>query len=261
MTLEDNLKIIKHNVVANNEWLEVVLLGDFHVGHKRCDEEAIEEAVKWIASKSPKETKVLLMGDLIENVIQGSKGTSFECVHPNPEDQMKIAIDLLKPITNTGHIIAMCDGNHEHRTERVTGVSLSKFMAKDLNVPYHGYHCLVDLGITYKKNTEQYLIYMEHGCGSIPKNMSGKYKRLEEIQSRVTADVFVKGHIHHKLAFPKVVWRMNKGRMERHKIMFASSGAYVIDPDYAIRSGFEPSEMGMTKLLLCGSRYNIHCTI
>lgn len=253
------LPLLKRNIKTNQEWFTLIALGDIHIGHQNCDERAASEMINWIASKNPVDFGVILTGDLIENVLPTTKGSLFEMKYPSPEKQIEVATKLLEPISK--HILMLCDGNHEDRSQRTAGLSPSKYIAKDLGVPYVGYHGMLELTLQNKNHKEVYDIYSEHGCGSIPRTAGGRYSKLESIQKKVDADVYVKGHIHHKCAFPKKVWKKIGSKMISKKVMFVSNGSYLIDAEYAIRSGFEQTEPGVAKVLLSTKDFNIHSSI
>lgn len=253
------LPLIRKTIKTPMDWFTLVALGDIHIGHKNCDERAAGEMVNWIASKDPNEYGVILTGDLIENVLPTSKGSLFEMKYPSPEEQVEVATKLLKPLSK--HILMLCDGNHEDRSQRTAGLTPSRYIAKDLGVPYVGYHGMLELSLQHKGHREVYNVYAEHGCGSIPKAVGGRYNKLESIQKQVDADVYVKGHIHHKCAFDKRVWKKVNGVMRTRKVMFIANGSYLIDAEYAIRSGFEPTEPGVAKVLLSTKEFNIHSSI
>ena len=254
------LPLVPKNVACGSDWYTLIALGDIHFGHTAVDEEGFLKMIGWIRGHSPTNLGVVLTGDLIENVIPGSKGNMFEMKYPNPEEQIERVLAMLKPISP--FVLMMVDGNHEDRAQRVAGMAVSRRMARELGVPYAGYHGALDLKLKHGRgNFIPYLTYVEHGCGAIPKQMSGRYNRLESIQSMVDADIYIKGHIHHKLAFAKRVWRKIGGRMVKRKCMFASNGSYLADAEYAIRMGYEPTEPGVAKLMISSEEFNIHCSI
>lgn len=259
--MSSSIRIVKPPIIkTTHEWFNLIVAGDFHLGQKATDETSLKNMIDWLATKDKKTYGMVLTGDIIENVIIGSKGSPFEMVHPNPKDQLDIALELLEPVKD--YILLMCDGNHENRTEKVTGISPLKILAKDLGVPFHGYRSMLKLGLKRpKKKVVYYNIYVEHGCGSIPKKIGGRYTKLADISNTIEADVYIKGHIHHKLVFPRTVWRNIGEKMSTVKIMYASNGSYLIDPDYAVRSGFEPTEPGVTKIYLKTDERNIHGSV
>lgn len=253
------LPLIQKTIKTKIDWFTLIAFGDVHIGHINCDEEAANDMVKYIAGKDPSNYGVILTGDLIENVLPTTKGSLFEMSNPNPDEQIDKAIEMFTPIKR--HILMMCDGNHEDRTVRTCGLSPSKYIAKGLGVNYVGYHGMLELNLESNKHKEVYNVYSEHGCGSIPKSVSGRYGKLESIQKQVEADVYVKGHIHHKNVFAKEVWKKIGRSMVKRKVMFASNGSYLMDAEYAIRSGFEPTTPGVAKILLSTSSFNIHSSI
>lgn len=255
----EKLMVVNKTIKANSDHYAIIGLGDLHVGHDCCDEDAINDMVKWISEKDKAQVGVVLTGDLIENVLPTTKGSLFEMKYPSPQKQLDVVCDMLRPIA--GHILMMCDGNHENRTSNNSGIIVSKIISKELKIPYVGYHGILNLNLVNRNKKVNYVAYAEHGCGAIPRSVGGRYNRLTSIQSQVEADIYLKGHIHHKLVFDKRVWKFRNGKMEKRKIIFASNGSYLMDAEYAIRSGFEPTNHGVAKVLLSTKEFNIHCNI
>lgn len=253
------LNLSRKTIVTSEDWVKYIVAGDFHIGQQSCDEMGIKRFIDWIISKDPKTHRLLLTGDIIENVILGSKGSPFEMVHANPEKQIDVALELLTPAKS--YIDVYCDGNHEYRTEKTTGISVSKTISMRLGVPYAGYRTMLEVTMGAKKNPQTYLIYVEHGAGSIPKSAGSRYNKLVSVGRDIVADVYVKGHIHHKLAYPKSVWKEVGGVMVKRKTMYVSNGSYLDDAEYAVRSGYDPTEPGVAKIELSTKRFNIHCSV
>ena len=259
---KEKLPIIRKTISTGIDFFTLVALGDIHYGQEACDVEAVKETVAYLAKKDPKNYGVVLTGDLIENVIIGSKGSPFEMTEADPEKQIEQVSEILAPIKK--HILMMCDGNHEDRTRKNTGMSPSKSIARNLDCHnvYVGYHGILELTLQHNKNhKETYDVYVEHGCGSVPKNISARVTKMETIQKQIDADVYIKGHVHHKNAVAKEVWKKRNGVMVKRKVMFTSNGSYLMDPEYAIRSGFEPTTPGVAKVQFGTESFNIHCNI
>lgn len=256
---KDPLPLVRKTISTSIDFFTLVALGDIHYGQEACDVEAVEETVDYLSKKDPKNYGVVLTGDLIENVIIGSKGSPFEMSEPDPDKQVDKVSELLTPIKK--HILMMCDGNHEDRTKKNTGISPSKCIARNLGCTYVGYHGILELTLQHKSHKEVYDVYVEHGCGSVPKNISSRIAKMESIQKQIDADIYIKGHVHHKNAVSKEVWKKRNGIMVKRKVMFTSNGSYLMDPEYAIRSGFEPTTPGVAKVQLGTESFNIHCNI
>lgn len=256
-----NLQLISRTIKVKGDWFKLIILGDFHIGQEACADERLKRDLRWIATKDPKEYGVVLMGDLIENVIKGSKGSQFEMADPSPDSQMDTAVELLTPIKK--YILAMCDGNHEYRTMREAGISLTKTMGQRLGVEQrtYDYRCMLELNLVRGKHPPQtYDVYLHHGVGSSGATTGGRINRLEKPQRNVCADVYAMGHIHHKLASDRVMWSKVNGKMVQRRIQFVSCGSYLTDAEYAVRAGMEPTRPGMARVDLATTRYNIHCS-
>lgn len=255
------LKLIRRRIKTSEDFFKLIVMGDFHIGQQACEEERLKRDIDWIATKNPKNYGVVLLGDLIENVIKGSKGSQFEMSDPLPDSQMDTVVELLTPIKK--HIIAMCDGNHEYRTMRDAGVSLTKTMAQRLGLQqkFYDYSCMVELSLERKKKVQMYDIYLEHGAGSLGRTPGARMNKIERAQRQINADIYLMGHVHHKLMSEREVTYKVGNKMVKKTILFATCGSYLIDAEYARRCGFEPTKPGMTRVDLGTTRYDVHCSI
>jgi len=247
----------KINIPKTREWFQLIVLGDFHYGHKDCDVRSLKKMVEWLSTKDPRTHRAIITGDLTENVIPGSLGSSFELSVADPIDQENDVVDLLRPIKKM--IIAMYDGNHAHRSRKASGHSPDEQIAVKLGIPhtYMGYSGYIQ--IEFPK--QLYTIWGQHGHSNA-KTMSGKIRVLTSMgQNHPDADLYVMGHIHTQIATPDRVEVIKNGRVITKKVIYGSNGSYLINPEYAKRHGWAHGGPGVLRIELNTHRRDLHCEI
>lgn len=248
---------------SDHDWFDYIVIGDFHVGHKMFLDSDARKMVAWIANRDPKNTAVFVTGDMTENILPTSKGSPFELAIPDPIDQIRTAAEILSPIKHL--IVGGCEGNHSYRSVLATGHSPDKEIFELLGIEdrflgYSGYH-RINIASTKGKKPITYTIWAEHGSKNSA-TIEGKVKLLRSMMpAHQAADLYVMGHIHTKLAISDRVIRINGNREEVVKVMFASNGSYLFDPEYARRGGFIHGGPGVAKVQLSTRRRDLHCSI
>jgi len=252
-----NVPRYKIDVLKRTEWFKIIVLGDFHYGHKCCDVDAIKNVVGWLATKDPRTHRAILTGDLTENIIPGSIGSSFELSIPDPIDQEDGVVELVDPIKHM--IMGMYDGNHAHRSRRASGHSPDEQIAWKLGIreTYMGYSGY--LRIVFPQ--QSYTIWGEHGHSNA-RTLAGKIRVLSSMgRNHPDADLYVMGHIHTKIATPERVEVVENGRVVTKKVIYASNGSYLVGADYAQRGGWTDGGPGVLRVELNTHRRNLHCEI
>lgn len=246
---------------SDHDWAHGYIFGDFHVGHKGCDEEGIAEMVSYISQQDPRTTFVILTGDNTENVLPSSKGSAFDLSIPAPSDQIKRAAELLKPISHL--VVAGYDGNHSYRSTIATDHSPDKEVLEAMGIGdrFMGYSGYFNIEFSSRGHTQKYTVWGEHGSKN-SSTMAGKIRiLLNMITLHPDADLYAMGHIHTKLAVPYRLVRVVNRKEVVQKVMCASNGSYLIDAEYAKRSGFVFGGPGVAKIQLCTRRRDIHCSV
>src|SRR6056297_1111466 len=148
-------------------------------------------------------------GDLVNNAIKTSVSDTYgECI--TPEEQLQAAIHLLEPVKD--RILVMADGNHEDRTYKLTGLSPTRQIARELfgagkdDVYARGAWMLfASFGKNLGRDNRRtiYSLYGIHGTGG-GRRAGGKANRLEDLSTVVNADIFVHSHTHQPFLLPLV---------------------------------------------------------
>lgn len=116
--------------------VDLILIGDIHIGDKACTEESITKLKGYIDYiKSHANAYCFLMGDIINNATLDSKSSPFQ-QNMDVTEQINKAVELFKPISKK--ILGAIGGNHENRMQRWCGYSPMISICERLGVPYMG---------------------------------------------------------------------------------------------------------------------------
>jgi len=201
-TLEQNKNVIKKNFGYDSKILTYTELGDkkrktpisliftsdWHLGSKYCDYKQWLADLKYLLKFDPKDVRLILLGDLIDNIYPGFKDAESVFGLLSVFEQKKLlfkVIDLIRP-----YLEISCWGNHDIEwDEKKIGYSdvADKLMNSSIYFSGSG---MVD----YYVGKQKYKIYMSH-------KMRGKsiYHSLQDNISgwvKTHADIVVTSHIH-----------------------------------------------------------------
>jgi hypothetical protein len=87
--------------------VELIPLADLHLGSENCNLRLIHQTIEYI-KENPK-ARVVILGDVLETAIIGSKGNPYFA--KSLEEEVKLAVDVLKPIKDK--VLGVINGNHE----------------------------------------------------------------------------------------------------------------------------------------------------
>lgn len=166
--------------------IEIVGFGDWHLGSPEADIELIKSIIQKIKKRK---AYCLLMGDLIDAGLKDSPGTSMYESTMSPQEQIKLVIELLKPIKK--QILLSHIGNHSFRIWKNSGVNASELIASALECKYASFQALSEITI----NKQKYVLFSTHGSGSggsTEQRVNSFKKYIEQVE----ADVFAFGHVH-----------------------------------------------------------------
>ena len=213
-----------HFTYCGGDEVHLYIISDVHIGAHGFQKKAFQHYVETI--KNDELAAVLVIGDMIDNATQGSKGCMFS-QRMMPQKQVETIIELLYPIKDK--IIFFCIGNHEERTFRQTGSDPGYTMCLGLNCLdkynfVHGFITITAKGHTYK-------LYATHNIGK------GECKLKTMARAHPDCDIIIGGHVH----TPKVVSVAQQLHNGRTKTTYAITGkAWLQDESYSISAAYEP---------------------
>ena len=92
--------------------------------------------------------------------------------------------------------------------------------------------------------------------------MGAAVNRLEKQERIIDADIYVSGHTHTQVCFPKNIFVPNdQGGYSRRKRLFVCSGSFLAYEDYAATAGFPPAHIGAPRIFLGGERWDVHGSV
>ena len=216
-----------HFCYSNPDEVHLYIVSDVHNGAHGFDKKAFTKYITTI--ESDPHAVVVVLGDLIDNATQGSKGCVFS-QRVMPQKQIEQAIEMLYPIRDT--IIFFCIGNHEERTFRQTGSDPGYTMCLGLNCldKYNYVHGF----ITIKAKGKTYKLYATHNIGK----SESKLKTMA--RAHPDCDLVIGGHIHTAKVVP-VAQQLHSGKI---RTTYAVTGcAWLKDESYSISAAYEPVSM------------------
>ena len=142
-------KIDSKDIIDNK--IEIVCLGDIHLGDNNCDYALLDRQIDYINNNQ--NVFVIGIGDYMNNALKLSKTDVYSAIAPQKEFQM--AVEILGRIKKSKWI-AMTTGNHEHRTYREAGVDLNRFLAYELGIEDDGCREIIENNIIGIINNKRY---------------------------------------------------------------------------------------------------------
>ena len=227
---------------TGNKPVKIVLLGDIHWGAKNVNTELFLNTIEKL--KHEKDTKIILMGDIIENASALSVGSGVYDQKENPNEQIQSIIKILKPLSK--QILFFHQGNHERRSVTYCGVSPGNYISDALGIPYVENMSLIDVFVGKQK----YRLFTWHGAGSA-QSTAGRIKVLERQSESFTADLYAQGHGHDLFSTTIPHREIVNDKFKdifRHYILTGSFCSW--DSSYAEVNGYKMMKLGCPKITL-----------
>ena len=240
---------LAHYNFKDKDELQLVLIGDEHIGSKFYDREFHKEIVDYIKNN---DIYVIHMGDGLETATRNSIGAGIYEQEEQLEAQMEEYKNTYKDLADSKHLLGIHPGNHELRVYKDSGVDITKMMAKELDVPYLGVGKLH----YFKVGNEGYTLYTTHG-NSGAQMPHTKIKAAIDMANMVDANIYASGHVHqlshHVKNFYKPV--LKSRTVEEDQKHFLLTGSYLKHRgSYAHTKNMEPLRRGSPKIKLGGDK-------
>lgn len=185
------------NTILQNEYalkskevVNIVAIGDFHIGSSAFDKDFFKQMLKSI--KDLPRRRIYLMGDLLE-VGSKSVGDSAFKTECSVEEQKEYLINNIKPFKED--IVGYAMGNHEYRINKEFGFNIVKDICRELDITYYAQN--ID---TFSINDFDFSVFTRHGKGSSQRRHLAMGK-LEKGTQDIIADLYLEGHNHRTMFF------------------------------------------------------------
>lgn len=236
------------------ESLHTYPIGDLHIGSPNFAEAALRQWVEYLVETDG--VSMLGTGDQLNCALSSSVSDEYGEKLTVGQARRKY-VDLVSPVAEAGKLDGLIDGNHEMRVYRATGDSPNAQISEILGVPYS----MAAAVFRYLVGGETYDVYLRHGTGG-GSTMGAAVNRLEKQERIIDADIYISGHTHTQVAFPKNIFVPNgAGGFERKKRLFVCSGSFLSYEDYAAAAGFAPAHIGAPRVFMDGTRRDFHASV
>lgn len=231
--------------------LDVYPLGDIHKGAVAHAQAQWRQWLAYLAATPA--TSMLFTGDGLNAAILGSVSDVYEETMTVGEAKRELAHEL-EPVADK--IDGMIRGNHENRIWKAVGDCPIEDIADRLGVNYSPDAMVV----VYRVGDQTYDLFMRHGSGG-GGMMGSQVNNLERQARIVDADIYVSGHTHTQVAFPKDILRREGLRLVRDKQFFICSGSFLGLEAYAVQKGYPPAHIGAPRIHLDGRTRDVHVSV
>lgn len=235
------MKIPKYNFEGD---IEVLNLGDIHLGEDACDRKMFQAHIDYILENE--NSYWVSTGDMLNVSVR--KGRFSSIYHAMPFDQeFKLFLEMVAPIADK--CLGFVGSNHHGRIENEVGLSVDEMIEREVGIPYLG-----DVGILKVTcDRVSYFMAMHHGVGH-GRMKGAKINSLERLSQIVpAADIYMQGHTHTYMhfinEFPYIDRKRDK--VSHFNSAFVNTGHYLNWEDsYAPKLGLAPAPKGAARLKL-----------
>lgn len=237
--IKNDFEVITKKIKTSKD-VHLHVVGDLHAGAVEADLKGWEYFNQTILNDP--QAYVIFLGDLMNNATKSSVSNCFEEVM-RPRDQKIYLKEKLKPLAESGKILAILPGNHENRSLKDADDNpLYDVAAKlDLEDIYRDNLAIVHFSIGVTKNANNYVVLVTHGDGGGALTGGGvnRYERYSASWDGV--DVFCYGHTHKPFAT-----KPNKMIYDRYKKIAYQRNTIVMAVPSWMRYGGYPIRKTMT---------------
>lgn len=233
-----NIEIIQHNF--KNE-IQIVPLGDLHLGATNCMIKEIKKTIDYIANNENVYT--ILLGDIIDNAVICGKIPS--AVYDNvmtPLQQVQFAVETLRPIKDK--ILGVVSGNHEFRSSKSTDINPLYLVCSELGIQNLYNDSLgiikINLGQRHKNDGSRgvetsYTILLHHGKGTSESAIKKDHEFINQFEG---VDCIVTGHTHNgRVAkFKKLVVNKYSNVVSEKDITCIVCNSFLKEAEYGLQN-------------------------
>ena len=246
-----------HKRTFDTDKLTLCLQGDEHIGSKYHDGELLKRVIDWEMEQD--NVAVIGMGDLIECSTRDSVGAGVFEQDEIVQKQLEHAVDLYKPLADSGKLLGLHRGNHEQRVFNHSGLDLTAVMAKMLGIKNFG----IGVAHKFRVGNQNYTAYTAHGHSGA-RMVHTKIKATIDLANMIDVDIYAIGHLHQLSHHVREFYRVNmkKGIVEESSKHFLITGSFLNHwGSYAQQAGYEMARKGSPKIKLSGLEKQIRVSL
>lgn len=258
------MKVIKANLSAELQSLELHLFADEHIGDNNCDIVRLKERIDYVATHD--NAYCVLNGDILDYASRSSIG-DIETRQFNIMGQIQTGVDLFSPIKDK--ILAITNGNHENRAYKKEGIDISKLVAMQLGIDdrYSPTSAFIFLRFGELSSHEHnrpvcYTIYMLHGSGGGRKE-GAKAIRLADMASICDADIMIHSHTHLPMIMKQGFFRVDyqNSTVANNTKLFVNTASGLVYGGYGEAQEFKPNSTDTPTIYLNGTKKQFYAKL
>lgn len=231
---------ILYTAPQTQDEMHLYFLHDAHMGNAEHSTARLNAFLQKVADDPA--AQVLVIGDMCENVVAGSKGDVFYQVYP-PHEQKYRAKEIFADLHKAGKLLAVVPGNHERN--RITRTT-SMFPLYDACVMagceglYRQHFAVIDIALGYRPRMtgksgggqQHYVGYITHRAKDLV-----NFHTADTIDG---IDFFAFGHDHNPKDKPrgKLVYDVNKKMLRQKTVEVINCGSFLDYGGYAADGGY-----------------------
>lgn len=252
----EGIKIIQHVLPHTLEQVEIVPIGDVHVGDEFFDEKMLKRWIDYILEKNNR--YVILNGDLMDMALTTSVSDTYGATM-SPAQQVQYVAKMLMPIKD--RVLAFGTGNHSERVYKNTGIDVDYLLALELGLKekYFNNSFIIFLKVGQSQTSrpskikqQVYSIFVQHGRGG-GRKMGAKVNRLVDMDNIISnADLYVMGHVHSPVTLPQSSFVADEQNMTiaRHTAHYMIHNSFLSFGGYGLTYGYRPTSKTMSYAIL-----------
>lgn len=251
------MKVIKIELSEDIKELELHIFADEHIGDEHCDMKRLLERIEYV--KNTPNAYCILNGDLLDNATKTSIGDTYSQAL-TPMEQLQTAVEIFGPIKE--RVIAIVEGNHEARTYKKEGISISHLIAQQLGLEDRYSSASVFIFLRFGKWVGQrhgrrvcYTIFALHGSGG-GRREGSKANKLADLASITDADIFIHSHTHLPMVMKQGYFRVDTANscVSHVDKLFVNTAANLNYGGYGEVQAFKPASKDTPIIILDGTK-------
>lgn len=244
--------------------MEIMCVGDFHIGDKSHAPEVLNEIREWVKKKDNR--FIVIDGDIFNAALTSSVSDVYSEEY-TLDECMDIFGEFIDSVT-PDKILACTDGNHDQRVWKSVGIDPVKYVCTTRGVRYNNGQLFLTVKLGSQKKGKdknrmvRYEIFVTHGVGG-GRSAGGKVNSLMRLGEIVVADVYVQGHQHDPVVKPKTIyeWSGNGTSIVERNQLFVVTGSCLERGGYAVAKAYAPVTKKSPVVILHGDEKKIEATI
>lgn len=249
-------------VYPNLKSMEIMCVGDFHLGDKYHSNEILQDIKDWVNEKDNR--FITIDGDVFNCAIKDSVSDVYSET-ATIDDCMELFSKFIDEITPE-KILVCISGNHDERVWKSVGIDPVKYVCNSKGVRYAPSEAFVTIKLgrhpRNKKKKIMYKLFVTHGCGG-GRTDGAIVNALKRLSDVVEADIYIQGHVHKPFSIPNVIyrWTSQGNAIVEHVRYFVVSGACLQRGGYAVSKAYPPVCTWSPVIRLSGEKKHIETTI